>query len=68
MSEEESNLEAEEIIEDGESSWTSYVAKVMILVKTIVILTILIRNFLAWYRLKDDIKSQALAVRKLVLI
>ena len=60
--------EAEVIAEAASHSWTTIVSKVMLVIKTIIVLLILIQTFVAWFRLKDEIKPQAQSVRKLVLI
>ena len=51
--------EAEELEEETNKHWTTYITKVLLVIKTVVILLILIQTFVAWFRLKDDIKAQA---------
>ena len=56
-----------ELEEEENKSWTSYVSKVFIILKCTVVMLLLIQTFVAWFRSRDQMKAQALEVRKLVL-
>ena len=49
--------EAEEISHDNSKSWGAIIPKIAICIKTTVVILILLQVFVAWYKLKDDIKS-----------
>ena len=61
--------EADELSHETDTHILTILPKIGIVIKTIVILAILIRTFVAWFRLKqEDIKKEAQAVRSLVLV